>query len=48
MDELIPALADLLQPGDVVLTLGAGNIGSLPGQLMQALGSTSAGAGGER
>lgn len=42
LDELIPTLADLLQPGDVVLTLGAGNIGSLPARLMSAMGAGGA------
>lgn len=42
LDELIPTLADLIQPGDVVLTLGAGNIGSLPAQLMTAMGAGGA------
>ncbi len=33
LEEVPPLLAGLLQPGDVVLTLGAGSIGSLPAQL---------------
>lgn len=42
IDELVPALSDLLEPGDVVLTLGAGSIGNVPAQLMQALGAGGA------
>jgi UDP-N-acetylmuramate--alanine ligase len=37
LDDVIPALLKLARPGDAVLTLGAGSIGSLPAQLVDAL-----------
>ncbi|HXD16855.1 MAG TPA: UDP-N-acetylmuramate--L-alanine ligase [Vicinamibacterales bacterium] len=37
LDEVIPAILDIARPGDAVLTLGAGSIGSLPAQLVEAL-----------
>jgi UDP-N-acetylmuramate--alanine ligase len=37
LDEVIPAILDIARPGDAVLTLGAGSIGSLPAQLVDAL-----------
>jgi UDP-N-acetylmuramate--alanine ligase len=37
LDEVIPALLKIARPGDAVLTLGAGSIGSLPVQLVDAL-----------
>jgi UDP-N-acetylmuramate--alanine ligase len=37
LDAVVPSLVRLVRPGDVVLTLGAGSIGSLPGKLARAL-----------
>ena len=37
LDEVIPAILDVARPGDAVLTLGAGSIGTLPAQLVEAL-----------
>jgi UDP-N-acetylmuramate--alanine ligase len=37
LDELVVALAGRARPGDVVLTLGAGSIGSVPRRLLRAL-----------
>jgi len=37
LDEVIPELLKIVRPGDVVLTLGAGSIGSLPAQLIDGL-----------
>ena len=40
LDDVIPALVRIVRPGDAVLTLGAGSIGSLPSRLMEVLGKT--------
>ncbi len=45
LDEVAPLAADLSQPGDLVLTLGAGPIGAVGGALLEAI---EAGAGGAR
>jgi UDP-N-acetylmuramate--alanine ligase len=37
LDEVIPALLALARPGDAVLTLGAGSIGTLPARIVDAL-----------
>ena len=37
LDDVIPTLLKIARPGDAVLTLGAGSIGSLPAQLVDAL-----------
>jgi UDP-N-acetylmuramate--alanine ligase len=37
LDDVVPALLKIARPGDAVLTLGAGSIGSLPAQLVDAL-----------
>jgi UDP-N-acetylmuramate--alanine ligase len=37
LDDLVPAIARLARPGDVVITLGAGSIGSVPERLVEAL-----------
>jgi UDP-N-acetylmuramate--alanine ligase len=37
LDEVIPEILKLARPGDAVLTLGAGSIGSLPALLIDAL-----------
>ena len=41
LDDLVPAIVRLAKPGDVVITLGAGSIGSLPDRLVTALGGAS-------
>jgi UDP-N-acetylmuramate-alanine ligase len=35
--DVVPALMAMLRPGDAVITLGAGSIGTLPRQLVVAL-----------
>jgi UDP-N-acetylmuramate--alanine ligase len=40
LDDVIPALVRIVRPGDAVLTLGAGSIGSLPSRLVEVLGKT--------
>ena len=37
LDDVVPALVRLARPGDLVLTLGAGSIGTLPDRLLIAL-----------
>ena len=37
LTDVVPTLVTILQPGDAVITLGAGSIGTLPKPLMQAL-----------
>jgi UDP-N-acetylmuramate--alanine ligase len=37
LDEALAALVAIARPGDAVITLGAGSIGTLPGRLMAAL-----------
>jgi UDP-N-acetylmuramate--alanine ligase len=37
LDDLVPALVRIARPGDVVMTLGAGSIGSVPDRLIDAL-----------
>ncbi len=37
LDDLAPVVAALAQPGDLVITLGAGSIGSVPTQLLREL-----------
>lgn len=39
LDEVVPQLLKLTRRGDAVLTLGAGSIGMLPAQLVEALRS---------
>jgi UDP-N-acetylmuramate--alanine ligase len=41
LDALVPALVETVQPGDLVLTLGAGSIASVPRRLVAALGERS-------
>ena len=36
--ELVAGLADLLLPGDLCLTMGAGDLTTLPDELIAALG----------
>ena len=37
LSDVIPELLRIVRPGDAVITLGAGSIGTLPKVLMQAL-----------
>jgi hypothetical protein len=37
LDDVIPVVVHVARPGDVVLTLGAGSIGTLPRRLVDAL-----------
>ena len=43
IDDLAAALASAARPGDVVLTLGAGSIGSVPAKLVELLGAATKG-----
>jgi UDP-N-acetylmuramate--alanine ligase len=40
LDDVIDAIVRVARPGDLVITLGAGSIGSLPDRLIDALGRT--------
>ncbi len=42
LDEVVAAVARAARPGDVVITLGAGSIGSVPDKLIDALGGSPA------
>jgi UDP-N-acetylmuramate--alanine ligase len=42
LDELVTELVTLAQPGDAVITLGAGSIGTVPKRLIEALGKRGA------
>jgi UDP-N-acetylmuramate--alanine ligase len=37
LDDVVPELLKMVKPGDAVITLGAGSIGSIPERLMEAL-----------
>jgi UDP-N-acetylmuramate--alanine ligase len=43
LDDVIPAILEIARPGDAVITLGAGSIGSLPSRLIEALGQRGGG-----
>jgi UDP-N-acetylmuramate--alanine ligase len=43
LEAVIPHVLAVARPGDVVITLGAGSIGTLPARLIEALGRTGAG-----
>jgi UDP-N-acetylmuramate--alanine ligase len=42
LDRVVPPVVQMLKPGDVVITLGAGSVGTLPARLKAALGGTEA------
>jgi UDP-N-acetylmuramate--alanine ligase len=42
LEEVIPVVVHIARPGDVVITLGAGSIGSLPRRLIDALNARGA------
>jgi UDP-N-acetylmuramate--alanine ligase len=42
LDDLVTELAALARPGDAVITLGAGSIGTVPKRLIEALGTRGA------
>ena len=37
LDDVVPAVVRVARPGDIVITLGAGSIGSVPDRLVEAL-----------
>jgi UDP-N-acetylmuramate--alanine ligase len=37
LDEVVPELMRIVKPGDAVITLGAGSIGTLPKRLLESL-----------
>jgi UDP-N-acetylmuramate--alanine ligase len=37
LDDVVPEVVRMLKPGDMVITLGAGSVGSLPSRLVEAL-----------
>jgi UDP-N-acetylmuramate--alanine ligase len=39
LDDVVPAAVRVARPGDIVITLGAGSIGSVPDRLVEALSS---------
>src|SRR5918996_1285721 len=45
LDDVVPALLKVLQAGDVVITLGAGSIGTLAAKLLDALARRGSGPG---
>jgi UDP-N-acetylmuramate--alanine ligase len=44
LDDVVAAIVRVARPGDVVITLGAGSIGTLPEQLIAALGGRAGSA----
>jgi UDP-N-acetylmuramate--alanine ligase len=44
LDDLVPAIVRVARPGDVVITLGAGSIGSVADRLVEALGGRASSA----
>lgn len=41
LDQVVPAIVRIARPGDLVITLGAGSIGTLPDRLVAALAGSS-------
>jgi UDP-N-acetylmuramate--alanine ligase len=44
LDDVVPALVREARPGDAVITLGAGSIGTLPGRLVEAFAEQATGS----
>jgi UDP-N-acetylmuramate--alanine ligase len=44
LDDVVPALVREARPGDAVITLGAGSIGTLPGRLVEAFAERATGS----
>jgi UDP-N-acetylmuramate--alanine ligase len=44
LDDVVAAIARIARPGDVVITLGAGSIGSVPDRLLEVLAHTRTGS----
>jgi UDP-N-acetylmuramate--alanine ligase len=42
LDDVVARLLDVVKPGDAVITLGAGSIGTIPARLTAALASGGA------
>ena len=38
LSDVVPAVMEIVRPGDAVITLGAGSIGTVPPKLLEALG----------
>ncbi len=47
IDRVVPALLGAVRPGDAVITLGAGSIGTVPARLIEALGQAHPGGGAQ-
>ena len=47
LDDLPAAVAKTARPNDLVITLGAGSIGTMPDRILEALRARPAEAGGE-
>ncbi len=45
LDDVVPELLKVARPGDAVITLGAGSIGTLPARLLEALRDRGSGIG---
>jgi UDP-N-acetylmuramate--alanine ligase len=43
LDDVVPVVMSLVRPGDAVITLGAGSIGTMPPRLLEALARRAAG-----
>jgi UDP-N-acetylmuramate-alanine ligase len=41
LDDVVTAIVRIARPGDIVITLGAGSIGTLPERVIAALGAKS-------
>jgi UDP-N-acetylmuramate--alanine ligase len=44
LDDVVPALTQIARPGDIVITLGAGSIGTLAERLIEALAKSGSGS----
>ena len=48
LDDVVATIVRVARPGDVVITLGAGSIGTIPERLVEALGGSTAASGSAR